>query len=133
MNYDPIKAKALFGEHIKAAWRYNRHFATGDPCWGELFSDDPDFRYPTHYVITPEMLRAIRCHMSAYNQPHQLAGAIHSYLLDLDDDWYERGWEAQIAPDPPKPAWRVAADKARDEGLEFSAVLDAIQATLEEK
>jgi len=127
-TYDKAKADKLFSEHIKPIVsnpRYPSEFYS-------LASPYSDAGPITHYAITPEMLREIRY---AFYRSMDRSGTLHEALFEhthnLDNGWTPGvAWIRAIQPDP-KPAWRLAADKARDEGLEFSAVLDAIAAELE--
>ncbi len=129
MTYDPKKAKALFEKHVKPV-----------VCFGGRYFDSvfvSDER-ASHYAVTAEVLGALGWHAANYswNQPaapfYSVNRALYEHLNSLLGQVSFPYVSLDVAPDP-KPAWRIAADEALDNGLDFPAVLDAIEKALEAK
>jgi len=134
-EYDKAKADKLFSAHIKPAvvlpGDYARMFDT------VLLEDHGEI--VTHYVITPELLGEIFHHLRCYRDgvngadigEHIIVTALVGHLLTQPSLPVSGGlkWERAIQPDP-KPAWRIAADEAKDKGLDFTGVLDVIEKAL---
>ncbi len=131
MTYDPKKAKALFDQHIRPV---SSGGGFGPVQWLEMKAKGA----AQAYVVTPEMLSFLHyrnaCSTNSNPNPYgvELATALKDHLWSLSDMGVPQGWPGAIALEP-KPAWRVAADEALDNGASYTEMFDAIEKALEAK
>jgi hypothetical protein len=121
-KFDKTKAEKLFAEHVKPT----RQSQYGGDVYHVGNSG------PLYYVITPEMLRFLRVALSvASTSPGASFPAAYTaaeyVLFNLDGGWPPLiKWDREVQT----PAWRIAADEAHDQGLDFAGILDAIEREL---